>query len=128
MEVQRTSIGDITYRGHTFINVTDQLKRDDIPEHDTYTPLTPEEKAGYMPIVEGSKILVPDSPEESRLRASRELYRANGAYGLDSALSAAAKAINQERDNAINKFLDGNMSQEELADTFERLLNKFRAA
>lgn len=128
MEVQRSSIGDITYRGRTLKNITNQLKRDDIPNRDTYVTKTPDEKSSYRPIAEGLKILDPDSPEERRARISREFYRANGTYGRNTAMTAAAKEINQERDDAINKFLDGDMSQEELADTFERLLNKFRNA
>ena len=43
-------------------------------------------------------------------------------------MTGTAQEINQERDEAIGKFLDGDMSQDELADTFERLLNQFRDA
>ncbi|MDE7261320.1 MAG: hypothetical protein K2N78_04550 [Oscillospiraceae bacterium] len=128
MEVQRSSIGDITYRGHTFKNITSQLKRDDIPNCDTYTPTTSEEKADYMLSTEDSDLWVPGSPEKLRLKVSREFYRANGAYGSNTAMTAAAQEINQERDETISKFLDGDMSQEELTDTFERLLNQFRSA
>lgn len=129
MEILRTSIGGVTYRGRTFKNITSQLKQNNVPEDYTPPPSEPLDKApeGYMRISEDSKLWVPGSPEKLRTDASR-LYCASGLYGGNAAMTAAAKAINQERDEAISQFLDGNMSQEELADTFERLLNKFRDA
>ena len=116
MEVQRTStstsIGDVTYRGKTFKNITSQLKQNNVPD-------------GVVPSTKG--VRVDTSPEKLRADASR-MYHTSGGYGDNTAMTAAAEAINQERDEAISQFLDGNMSQDELADTFERLLNKFRDA
>ena len=131
MEAQRPSIGDIIYRGHTFKNITSQLKQTKPPEDFACTFPAAQGKVpdGYMRASEDSNLWIPGSPEKLRAKASRELYRPNGyGYYENTAMTAAAKEINQERDDAINKFLDGNMSQDELADTFERLLNKFRAA
>lgn len=130
MEVQKTSIGDITWNGHTFKNITEQMKKVTPREEDPFPAPEPREGPpdGYSRISPDSNLWVPGSPEQWRLKASRELYRASGAYGGNTGMTEAAKAINKERDEAIGKFLDGDMSQEELADTFERLLNKFRAA
>jgi len=130
MEIQRTSIGDITYNGKTFKNITNQLRLEKAPDGFTWTPPEPQGKVpdGYMRATEDSCLWVLGSPEKLRAKASREAYRATGAYGDNTAMTAAATAINQERDEAISKFLDGDMSQEELADTFERLLNQFRNA
>lgn len=112
MEVQRTSIGDITYNGRTFKNITDQVKKTAPPEG--YTPTNMVEQPSKP-------------PEKLRVIGSRQ-YNSLGVYGGNPEMTADAKAINQERDAAINQFLNGNMSQEELADTFEQLLNKFRNA
>lgn len=130
MEIQRTSIGDITYNGRTFKNVTGQVKRTTVPEGVTLT--MPECKEGmipegYMRSAEGSNLWIPGSPEKLRAKASHQ-YSPSGVYCGNPEMSADAKAINLERDAAINQFLDGNMTQEELADTFEQLLDKFRNA
>lgn len=119
MEVQRTSIGDITYNGRTFKNITDQVKKTAPPEG--YTPTMPESQDAL------SASSAKSSPEKLRVLGSHK-YNSTGVYCGNVEMTADAKAINQERDAAINQFLDGNMSQEELADTFEQLLNKFRNA
>lgn len=67
-----------------------------------------------------------NDPQKIRAQC-RDYYSPNGAYP-NKALSAAAKEINQERDDAIHQFFDGNVSGEELSDTFTRLVTRLKNA
>lgn len=119
MEVQRTSIGDITYNGRTFKNITEQVRVAKVP--DGVTPAVPGIQDWTLT---GQK----DCSPKKLLADGSHQYRVSGVYCGNVEMTADAKAINMERDAAINQFLDGNMSQDELANTFEHLLNKFRNA
>lgn len=101
--------GDIQYRGKTFQNITHLVGKSD------------------QPVNMDEMQVIDSSPEHCRAVARRN-YHSYAVYPGNPGLTAVSQAINQERDEAIDSFLDGNLSGNGLADTFQQLLTRFRSA